>query len=124
VASHAQQPVSDDEPRNLRLHTLWDGIFYSANCAFVVRGLHCLWHAGHLRVRAYRQERFPAPCCSDGAVNVVEGIVDQAVAVHHVNEPIPRNGFAGSARQASESNEFVEAALLRRRLQRRPASAG
>ncbi|MES2740969.1 MAG: DUF2243 domain-containing protein [Pseudomonadota bacterium] len=80
---------------NLRINTLWDGIFHSATYVFVVLGLYSLWRAarrGHL----YWSGRlmWGTLLLGWGGFNVVEGIVDHAVlGVHHVNELVPRSDW-------------------------------
>jgi uncharacterized membrane protein len=77
---------------NLRLNTLWDGIFHSATYVFVVLALWLFWrvaHASHL----YWSARliWGTTLLGWGAFNVVEGIVDHEVlGIHHVNEQVAR----------------------------------
>lgn len=79
-----------DTLENLRLNTLWDGIFHSVTYVFVAIGLYLFWkvaHRGHL----YWSGRlmWGTVLLGWGAFNVVEGIVDHALlGIHHVNERV------------------------------------
>ncbi len=73
---------------NLRINTLWDGIFHSATYVFVVLGLYSFWRTAH-RNHLYwsGQLMWGTLLLGWGGFNVVEGIIDHAVlGVHHVNE--------------------------------------
>ena len=75
---------------NLRLNTLWDGIFHSATYLFVVLALHLLWRAVH-RHHIYWSGKLMcgAVLLGWGIFNVVEGVVDhQLLGIHHVNETV------------------------------------
>ncbi len=73
---------------NLRLNTLWDGIFHSSTYVFVVVGLYLFWkvaHRGHLYWSG--KLMWGTVLLGWGIFNVVEGVVDHEVlGVHHVNE--------------------------------------
>ncbi|MFL6700252.1 MAG: DUF2243 domain-containing protein [Vitreoscilla sp.] len=74
--------------QNLRLNTLWDGIFHSTTYVFVVLGLHAFWKAAH-RQHLYWSGTlmWGALLLGWGLFNVVEGLVDhELLGVHHVNE--------------------------------------
>lgn len=79
-----------DTIENLKLNTLWDGIFHSATYVFVVIGLFVLWrraHTGHLMWS--NKLLFGTLLLGWGAFNVVEGVVDHEVlGIHHVNETV------------------------------------
>jgi uncharacterized membrane protein len=80
-------PVSVE---NLRLNTLWDGIFHSATYVFVVLALYLLWQAASRR-HVYWSGKYIAGTMllGWGLFNVVEGVVDHAVlGIHHVNEVV------------------------------------
>jgi uncharacterized membrane protein len=73
---------------NLRLNTLWDGIFHSATYIFVVLALHRLWRIAH-RGHVYWSGKliWGTALAGWGAFNLVEGAVDHhLLGVHHVNE--------------------------------------
>jgi uncharacterized membrane protein len=73
---------------NLRINTLWDGIFHSTTYVFVVIGLYLFWRVAH-RNHLYWSGRlmWGTVLLGWGIFNVVEGIVDhQVLGVHHVNE--------------------------------------
>jgi uncharacterized membrane protein len=81
-----------DSVANLRINTLWDGIFHAATYVFVVAGLAVLWRAAHRR-HAWWSSRLLAATMliGFGAFNLVEGLVDhQVLGLHHVNETVPR----------------------------------
>lgn len=73
---------------NLRLNTLWDGIFHSTTYVFVVLALYLLWKAAQ-RQHIYWSSKmmWGAVLLGWGIFNVVEGVIDhQVLGVHHVNE--------------------------------------
>ena len=77
---------------NLRLNTLWDGIFHSTTYIFVVVGLYLFWRVAHTR-HLYWSSRMMvgAVLIGWGIFNVVEGLIDhQLLGVHHVNELVPK----------------------------------
>ena len=78
---------------NLRINTLWDGIFHSTTYVFVVIGVYLLWRAActtHLVWSA--KTMWGTALLGWGAFNVVEGLVDhQLLGVHHVNELVARD---------------------------------
>ena len=73
---------------NLKLNTLWDGIFNSATYVFVVLGLFILWRAAHRRHLDWSGKLLAGTLLIGfGLFNLVEGVVDhQLLGVHHVNE--------------------------------------
>ena len=81
-----------DSVRNLRINTLWDGVFHSATYVFVAAGLAVLWRAAHRRhLRWSTRLLVGTLLIGFGAFNVVEGLVDHHVLqLHHVNETVPR----------------------------------
>jgi uncharacterized membrane protein len=73
---------------NLRLNTLWDGIFHSSTYVFVVIGLYLFWKVAH-REHLYWSGKlmWGTALVGWGSFNVVEGIVDHEIlGIHHVNE--------------------------------------
>ena len=82
-----------DSVRNLRINTLWDGVFHSATYLFVGAGLIVLWRAAHRRhIRWSTRLLVGTVLVGFGAFNVVEGLVDhQLLGLHHVNETVPRD---------------------------------
>src|SRR4051812_1581589 len=82
-----------DSVRNLRINTLWDGVFHAATYVFVAAGLVVLWRAAHRR-HAWWSFRLlvGTMLIGFGAFNLVEGIVDHhLLQLHHVNETVPRD---------------------------------
>jgi uncharacterized membrane protein len=77
---------------NLRINTLWDGIFHSTTYLFIVVALYLFWraaHTGHLYWSA--KLLWGTMLIGFGAFNVVEGLVDHhLLEIHHVNELVPR----------------------------------
>jgi uncharacterized membrane protein len=73
---------------NLRLNTLWDGIFHSATYVFVVTALYLFWRGAH-RQHVYWSSKL---ICGSlllgwGLFNSVEGVIDHEIlGIHHVNE--------------------------------------
>lgn len=77
---------------NLRLNTLWDGVFHSATYVFVIVALYLFWKVAH-RGRIVWSGRRAAGLLlvGWGAFNVTEGLVDHwLLGIHHVNETVPR----------------------------------
>jgi uncharacterized membrane protein len=76
---------------NLKLNTLWDGVFHSATYVLVVAALFILWrHAqrGHLHWSS--KLLVGTVLLGWGLFNLVEGLIDhQLLGVHHVNETAP-----------------------------------
>lgn len=74
---------------------MWDGIFHSATCLFVLAGLFILWRTAH-RSHLYWSNKllWGTLLTGFGIFNVVEGIVDhQLLGVHHVNETVSPDQF-------------------------------
>ena len=81
-----------DSVRNLRINTLWDGIFHASTYVCVGAGLIVLWRAARRR-HGWWSGRLLAGTMliGFGAFNLVEGLVDhQLLGLHHVNETVPR----------------------------------
>jgi uncharacterized membrane protein len=84
-----------DTLENLRLNTLWDGIFHSLTYVFVVIALYLFWRVAHRQhVRWSGQLMTASALIGWGAFNVIEGIVDhELLGIHHVNELVARDRF-------------------------------
>ena len=78
---------------NLRLNTLWDGIFHSATYLFVLAGLFLLWRSSRRRHLLWSSRLLAGSMLIGfGAFNTIEGIVNHHVlGLHHVNETVPRS---------------------------------
>jgi uncharacterized membrane protein len=77
---------------NLKVNTLWDGLFHASTYVFVVAGLVILWRAAH-RMHLWWSWKMllGTMLIGFGAFNLVEGIVDHhLLGIHHVNETVPR----------------------------------
>jgi uncharacterized membrane protein len=79
-----------DSIENLKLNTLWDGIFHSTTYVFVVLGLWVLWRAAHRGHLVWSNKLLIGTVLLGfGLFNVVEGAIDhQVLGVHHVNEKV------------------------------------
>lgn len=77
---------------NLRINTLWDGLFHSATYVMVVFALYLFWRVAHTsHVYWSGSLIWGAALLGWGIFNVVEGVVDhELLGVHHVNETVPR----------------------------------
>jgi uncharacterized membrane protein len=73
---------------NLRLNTLWDGIFHSTTYVFVVIGLYLFWNVAHKNHLYWSGKLlWGTVLVGWGFFNLVEGVVDHEIlGVHHVNE--------------------------------------
>lgn len=80
-----------DTVENLKINTLWDGLFHLSTYVFVALGLFILWRAAHKRhVHWSGKMLFGTILLGFGVFNVVEGIVDHHIlGIHHVNETVP-----------------------------------
>lgn len=76
---------------NLRLNTLWDGIFHSATYVFVVVALYLLWRvAQHCHLFWSSRLIVGSALVGWGCFNLIEGVIDHhLLQVHHVNETVP-----------------------------------
>ncbi|MDM0010574.1 DUF2243 domain-containing protein [Variovorax sp. J22G73] len=73
---------------NLRLNTLWDGIFHSATYIFVILAVYRLWQAAR-RGQVFWSGKliWGTGFIGWGAFNLVEGLIDHhLLGIHHVNE--------------------------------------
>jgi uncharacterized membrane protein len=77
---------------NLKINTLWDGLFHTATYIFVVLGLVVLWRASRGRHLRWSTKLLAGTLLIGfGLFNLVEGIVDHhLLGIHHVNETVPR----------------------------------
>jgi uncharacterized membrane protein len=80
-----------DSIENLKLNTLWDGIFHSSTYLFVIAGLFILWRTSHKRHLYWSNKLlWGSIILGFGVFNCLEGIIDhQILGVHHVNEQVP-----------------------------------
>ena len=78
---------------NLKLNTLWDGLFHSSTYLFVIAGLFILWRAAHRQHLYWSNRLFGGTLMIGfGLFNCVEGLIDhQILGVHHVNELVPES---------------------------------
>jgi uncharacterized membrane protein len=76
---------------NLRLNTLWDGIFHSVTWLFVVAGIALFWRKASTRELYWSGDMLIGGLFVGwGFFNIVEGLVDHALlGIHHVNETAP-----------------------------------
>jgi len=81
-----------DSVENLKINTLWDGIFHVSTYVFVVLALVVLWrHARRMHFVWSTKLIVGTLLLGFGLFNVVEGIVDHhLLGLHHVNETVPR----------------------------------
>lgn len=81
-----------DSVDNLRINTLWDGLFHSTTYVFVALGLVSLWRAARrTHIRWSGKMLVGTLLTGWGIFNVVEGIIDHHIlGIHHVNETVPR----------------------------------
>lgn len=82
-----------DDVHNLKVNTLWDGLFHASTYVFVVAGLVILWKASH-RMHLWWSWKMllGTMLIGFGAFNLVEGIIDHhLLGIHHVNETVPRD---------------------------------
>lgn len=80
-----------DTVANLRVNTLWDGIFHASTYIFVVFGLVILWKRAHqTHIRWSNKLLIGSLLMGFGIFNGVEGSVDHhLLGIHHVNETVP-----------------------------------
>jgi uncharacterized membrane protein len=91
MLSNAGYPVTSID--NLKVNTLWDGLFHASTYLLVVGGLIQLWKNAH-RAHLWWSTRLLAGSIliGFGIFNVVEGLIDHhLLAIHHVNETVPRS---------------------------------
>lgn len=90
MATSAGYPA--DTVENLRINTLFDGLFHTATFLFVVAGLIVLWRSARRQHLRWSGKLLGGSMLLGfGLFNTVEGLVDhQILGIHHVNERVPR----------------------------------
>jgi len=83
-------PVNSLE--NLELNTFWDGIFHASTYLFVIAGLFILWRTAKRRHLYWSSDLLIGSILLGfGVFNTVEGLINhQLLAIHHVNELVPK----------------------------------
>ena len=79
-----------DSVPNLRVNTLWDGLFHASTYVFTLLGLAILWRRAR-RTHVHWSGRMLTGTLlvGWGLFNVIEGIVDHhLLGIHHVNETV------------------------------------
>jgi uncharacterized membrane protein len=81
-----------DSVENLKVNTLWDGLFHASTYIFTALGLWILWRYSRTNHVRWSGKLLPGTLLMGfGLFNLVEGIVDhQLLGIHHVNETVPR----------------------------------
>jgi len=76
---------------NIRLNTMWDGIFHSAAYILVLVALYLLWQRARSSELCWsRRLCIGAMLLGWGLFNLIEGVVDHEVLrLHQVNETVP-----------------------------------
>jgi uncharacterized membrane protein len=80
-----------DSVANLRVNTLWDGLFHASTYVFVVAGLVILWRRAHRRHLWWSTRLLIGTMLIGfGGFDLVEGLIDHhLLGLHHVNETVP-----------------------------------
>lgn len=80
-----------DSVHNLKVNTLWDGLFHASTYIFVVIALAILWRAAHRTHVVWSGKLLVGTILMGfGIFNLVEGLVDHHILkIHHVNETVP-----------------------------------
>lgn len=80
-----------DSVPNLKVNTLWGGLFHASTYIFVVIGLAILWRAAHRTHVVWSGKLLlGAILMGFGIFNLVEGLIDHHILkIHHVNETVP-----------------------------------
>jgi uncharacterized membrane protein len=89
-----------DSVENLKVNTLWDGVFHASTYVFTVLGLWILWRYSRENHIRWSGKLLPGTFLMGfGIFNLVEGIIDhQILGIHHVNETVPREQWGCVAR--------------------------
>jgi uncharacterized membrane protein len=84
-----------DTVQNLRVNTLWDGLFHASTWTLTTAGLVMLWRAAGRQDVPWSTSIFVgALALGWGIFNLIEGIADHHIlGLHHVNETVPRNDW-------------------------------
>lgn len=82
-----------DSVQNLKVNTLWDGLFHATTYIFVLLGLIILWRRAHrTHMRWSGKLLWGTILIGFGLFNLVEGIIDHhLLGIHHVNETVPQD---------------------------------
>lgn len=78
---------------NLKLNSLWDGLFHASTYVFVVAGFIILWRNAHQGTLLWSSKLLAGTLLLGwGIFNFVEGMVDHEIlGIHHVNERAPHS---------------------------------
>jgi len=89
MLSSAGYPINSIQ--NLKVNTLWDGLFHVTTYIFVAIGLALLWRSAHItHVRWSGKMLIGSILMGFGTFNLAEGIIDHEIlGIHHVNETVP-----------------------------------
>ncbi len=89
MLTSAGYPV--DSVQNMKINTLWDGVFHASTYIFVVMGLVVLWRTAHRSHLWWSGKLLVGTgLMGFGIFNLVEGIIDHHIlGIHHVNETVP-----------------------------------
>ena len=81
-----------DSVENLKLNTLWDGLFHAGTYVFTLLGLFALWRYSRRNHVRWSGLLLPGGILIGfGLFNLVEGTIDHhLLGIHHVNETVPR----------------------------------
>lgn len=77
---------------NLKINTLWDGLFHATTYLFVLLGLIILWRVSRRTHIVWSSKLLLGTLLMGfGVFNLLEGLVDHhLLGVHHVNETVAR----------------------------------
>jgi uncharacterized membrane protein len=80
-----------DSVENLKLNTLWDGIFHASTYVLVAIGLVLLWRGAQRKRGPWSGKMLAGTLLMGfGIFNLVEGLINhQLLGIHHVNETVP-----------------------------------
>jgi uncharacterized membrane protein len=81
-----------DSVDNLKINTLWDGLFHAGTYIFTALGLGVLWRAARRPHTRWSGKLLAGTLLMGwGIFNLIEGIIDhQILGIHHVNETVAR----------------------------------
>jgi uncharacterized membrane protein len=91
MLSNAGYPITSID--NLKVNTLWDGLFHATTYIFVLLGLIQLWQIAHSAHLWWSTKLLTGTILMGfGTFNVVEGLIDHhLLGIHHVNETVPQS---------------------------------